>query len=75
MASRLTKTQKKEIAEMWAAGLLIQCDGSSFDSSISENDADDILTHVDKIAIKLAKGRKQHYSLIEIIQQATKPKQ
>lgn len=72
MASKFTKAQKKEIAEMWAAGLLIQCGGDSFDSSVPEKDVDDILFQVNKIAIKLAKDRKQYYSLAEIIKEVKK---
>jgi hypothetical protein len=66
----MTKKQRKEIAEMWAAGLLIMCGTDSFESTVSEKDVDDILLRINVIAIKLAKGRKQHYTLKEIIQQA-----
>jgi hypothetical protein len=66
----MTKKERKEIAEMWAAGLLIMCGADSFEPTVSEKDIDDILLRVNVIAIKLAKGRKQYYTLKEIIQQA-----
>lgn len=72
---RLKKKQIKEIAEMWAAGLLIQCGADSFSPSdcVSESDVDKILFEVNRIAIGLAKGRRQCYTLTSIIQQALKP--
>lgn len=62
---------------MWAAGLLIQCGVDSFSPSdcISDSDVDKILLEVNHIAIKLAKGRRQCYTLSSIIQQALKPKE
>jgi hypothetical protein len=49
---------------------LIMCGADSFEPTVSEKDIDDILLRVNVIAIKLAKGRKQYYTLKEIIQQA-----
>lgn len=71
----LKKWQIKEIAEMWAAGLLIQCGDDSFSESdcISDKDVEKILYEINVIAIKLAKGRKQNYTLSGIIQQTLKP--
>jgi hypothetical protein len=71
----MTKKQHKAIAEMWAAGLLIMCGCDSFDKSISEKDADAIVKEVDKIAVKLQKGRKQMFTLREVIDQELNQKE
>lgn len=69
---KLNRKQIKQIAEMWSAGLLIQCGIDSFsdDDGIIHSDVDAIILEVNKIAIKLAKGRRQYYTLEEIIKQA-----
>jgi hypothetical protein len=71
----MTKKQHKAIAEMWAAGLLIMTGLDSFDNSINEKDADAIVKEVDKIALKLQKGRNQMYTLRETIEQILNPKE
>jgi hypothetical protein len=65
----MTKKQHKAIAEMWAAGLLLMCGLDSFDNSISEKDADAIIKEVYKIALRLQRGRKQTFTLREVITQ------
>lgn len=71
----MTKKQHKAIAEMWASGLLIQCGGDSFDNNVPESDADAILLEVNKIAIKLKKGRVQRFTLREVIDEVLNTKE
>jgi len=72
---KLTKKQIKEVAEMWAAGLLLQANADAFSQAwdISVNDQEKVLDQVDTIARKLMKGRKQAYTLNAVIENAIKP--
>lgn len=67
----MTKKQHKAIAEMWATGLLLQAGIDSFENNISIDDADAIVKEVDKIARKLQNGRKQMFTLKEVIKEVT----
>ena len=67
----MTKKQHKAIAEMWAAGSLLQAGYDSFDKAINQYDQEGILREVDKIANKLLKGRIQKFTLPEIIKEVT----
>ncbi len=63
----MTKKQHKAIAEMWAAGLLLQTGIDSFGEDTDLKDADAIVKEVDKIALRLQKGRKQKFTLRETV--------
>jgi hypothetical protein len=71
----MTKKQHKAIAEMWAAGLLLMCGMDSFDNNTSDKDAEGIVKQVDKIALRLQRGRKQTFTLNEVIAQELKAKE
>jgi len=69
MAKRLSKKKVKQIAEIWAAGLLLQAGIDSFsqDWGVSNEHQDRVLREVDIIATRLLKGRKQQFTLNEVI--------
>lgn len=63
----MNQKDRKEIARIWAAGILLATDNTSFEEEISEDDQAKIVNEVHEIAYKLLKGRSQLHTLASIL--------
>lgn len=69
----MNQKERNEIARIWASGILLATDTTSFDDELSVEDQEKIVAIIHEIAYKLLKNRPQLHSLPSILDHVLGP--